>query len=264
MDEIKIISKDEFDAIVSDKNFDRNLLYKDYIITLVLYLIKDVKNIYFKGGTALQKIFLNYSRLSEDIDFTVTKDINIIKQTIVKILENTDFFEKISIDKNVDGFIRILVHYKDFEDKENVIFIDLNERANLITKPEEYEIKHFYNGFIPKFQVNTLSKEEMMAEKVAAAIGRNKPRDHFDVYKIIKKNYTINIKLVKKKCKQSKNEFDIIKMFNNANKLKNRWDNDLVPLLAEDITFKEVITTLAKHFKLKEAKKDKNSDKPHK
>ena len=43
-------------------------------------------------------------------------------------------------------------------------------------------------------------------------------------------------------------------MFNKAKKLKNRWDQDMIALLSEQITFQEVITTLAKHFNLKEEK----------
>lgn len=103
--------------------------------------------------------------------------------------------------------------------------------------------------------MNTVAEEELIAEKIAACIGRNKPRDHFDVYKLIKAGIPINFKLVKKKCHDSGTEFSIIKMFNNANKLKNRWDKDMISLLAEPISFKEVIQFLSKHFKLKEEKK---------
>ena len=98
------------------------------------------------------------------------------------------------------------------------------------------------------------TKEEMIAEKMAAAIGRNKPRDHYDLYKIIKKGIPINLELVKKKCNSSGVEFNIIKMFNQAKKLKKRWDEDLIPLLSEEITFNEVMKTLAKEFKLKKEK----------
>src|SRR3989338_8849440 len=100
------------------------------------------------------------------------------------------------------------------------------------------------------FSINTLAKEELIAEKVAAAIGRNMPRDHYDLYRIIKKEMPIGMELVRKKCQQSNVEFDIIKMFNNAKKLKNRWDKDLLPLLAEEVSFREVMATLSKYFKL--------------
>jgi len=71
----------------------------------------------------------------------------------------------------------------------------------------------------------------MVAEKIAAAIGRNKPRDHYDIYQIIKHKMPINMKLVEQKCKQSGDEFSIIKIFNRAKKLKKRWDEDMSQLI---------------------------------
>src|SRR3989344_957523 len=239
--------------IISDKEgFNINLIEKDYLITYLLYLLKDIDNIYFKGGTAINKILLNHARLSEDIDFTLTDNILKLEKEIKDKLKGT-IFNKISHDKRVDKFVRLVVHYKLFHD-EGTIFIDLNERARLLQKPESCIIPHFYKGHIPSFSISTLSKEEMIAEKMAAAIGRNKPRDHFDLYKIIMNKMDINLEMVKKKCKESGDEFNIIKMFNNAKKLHSRWDDDLLSLIREKITFQEVMQTLAKHFKLKEEK----------
>lgn len=33
-----------------------------------------------------------------------------------------------------------------------------------------------------------------------------------------------------------------------------RWNDDMIPLLVEEVTFEEVMQTIAKHFKLKEEK----------
>lgn len=251
---IKKLTSDEFKDIASQLPFDNILLTKDYYITIILYMIKDLKGLYFKGGTALQKIFLNYSRLSEDVDFTLTKDTKEVKEKITGILGKSKMFEKISKDKDVADFTRLIVHYRGFSNEKGVIFIDLNKRAKLLIKPENHKIKHFYQDSIPEFSFNTLSREEMVAEKIMAAIVRNKPRDHYDVYKIIKAGMPINLRIAKKKCSQSKTKFNIIKMFNKAKKLKNRWEKDMIPLLAEEISFEEVMTTLARHFKLKEEK----------
>ena len=127
-------------------------------------------------------------------------------------------------------------------------------------KPERNEINHYYKDNIPTFSFQTLSKEEMIAEKVAASIGRNRPRDHYDIYKIINAKIPINMEMVKTKCQDSNVEFNIIKMFNNAKKLKRRWNEDLIPLLDEEVSFQKVMKTLAGHFKLKE-KKDKRKNK---
>lgn len=240
--------------IISDKEgFNINLIEKDYLITYLLYLLKDINNIYFKGGTAINKILLKHARLSEDVDFTLTDSILKVEKEIKDKLKGT-IFRKISHDKKVDKFVRLVVHYKLFHD-EGTIFIDLNERAKLLQKPEKHELHHFYKQYIPSFSMNTIGKEELIAEKMAAAIGRNKPRDHFDLYEIIMNKMNINMEMVKKKCKESGNELDITKMFNNAKKLHSRWDDDLASLIRERITFQEVMQTLAKHFKLKEEKK---------
>src|SRR3989344_2336694 len=190
MDEIKIINKNYFEEIVVKTGFARPLLLKDYYLTLILYLIKDVNGIYFKGGTALNKIFLNHARLSEDIDFSLTREVLDVK-------------------------------------KDNV-FIDLNKRAKLLLPSETHKLNHFYIPFIPEFSIKTIAKEEMICEKVAATIGRNKPRDHYDVYMLLKKGVVIYMEMVKNKCHQSEDELSIIKMFNKAKMLKNRWDKDMI------------------------------------
>src|SRR3989338_621036 len=242
MDEVARISEKAVNEVSAKTGFDPSLMLKDYYITIILYLIKDVSGLYFKGGTALQKIILNYSRVSEDIDFTLTRKISSVKKEIEDILAKSKLFDKITEDKNVQGFTRMIAHYKDFLDKDATIFIDLNQRGKLLTKPEKHELSHFYKEYIPQFSFNTLSKEEMIAEKVAATIGRNKPRDHYDVYQILKNRMLINMEIVKKKCADSGDEFSIIKMFNNAKKLHRRWHEDMASLLVDPVSFKEVMT----------------------
>lgn len=254
MDQLKRITDEEFRDISSRFRFNRAKLTKDYFLVVLLYLIKDVEGIYFKGGTALQKIFLHHARLSEDIDFTLTRDVSEVKKDIADIIKYSSLFEEITEDKHVEGFLRVVVHYVDFDGRKDLIFIDLNKKGTLMLPPEVHQIHHFYSPFIPEFSIKTIAQEEMIAEKVAATIGRNKPRDHFDVYKILHAHLPINLDLVKKKCIASGDEFSILKMFNKAKTLKNRWDQDMLPLLAEEVSFQTIIKYLAQHFKLKEEK----------
>ncbi len=254
MAEIKKISPKEFADIASQHPFNAILLTKDYYITAFLYLLKDIDGLYFKGGTALQKIFLSHSRLSEDIDYTVTIEMDEVKRKITEAIKSSQLATNITKDKDVEGFTRFVIHYKGLENEDGTVFIDLNKRAKLLLKPERHEIKHFYRGCIPAFSVNTVAQDEMFAEKVAATVGRNRPRDHYDVYAIIKAGMPINLELVKKKCKQSGVEFNILRIFSKADKLKVRWDRDMIPLLAEEVPFEEMMRTLARYFKLKEAK----------
>jgi len=89
MAEIKRISDEEFSNLASKLKFDRAKLTKDYFVTAMLYLLKDVEGVFFKGGTALNKIFLNHARLSEDIDFTLTRTVKAIKTEIVTIINDS-------------------------------------------------------------------------------------------------------------------------------------------------------------------------------
>ena len=50
MDEIKRIHDIEFEDIAIRARFNKEKLTKDYFLTLILYLIKDVEGIYFKAG----------------------------------------------------------------------------------------------------------------------------------------------------------------------------------------------------------------------
>ena len=262
MDEIKRITNNFFDELVVKKRFPRPLLLKDYYLALILYLIKDIDGIYFKGGTALNKIFLHHARLSEDIDFTLTRDEKEVKKEILTILNNSGLFKEISEGKNVDGFLRMIIRY-DSDLGNGELFIDLNRKGKLMLTPEIHQVNHFYSPFIPEFSIKTLAQEEMIAEKVAATIGRNKPRDHFDVYKILHAHLPINLDIVKKKCAASGDAFSILKMFNKAKTLKNRWDQDMLPLLAEEVSFQTVMKYLAQYFNLKK-EKDENKRKHEK
>jgi predicted nucleotidyltransferase component of viral defense system len=261
MDRIKRINKNELYEIASEKGFSKEILIKDYVLTEILFLLKDVSGIYFKGGTALQKTILHHSRLSEDIDFTITRKVKDVDFEITKILENSKLFGNITRGKKVDGFTRIIVSYTLFKEVKGNVFIDLNERAKLLLPNESKTIEHFYKSNIPKFSFNTLAEKELIAEKVSAAIGRNKPRDHYDIYQLIKHKKKFDMKLVKKKCEFSGVDSSITKMFANANKLYNKWDEDMLPLLSKEVSFKEVMQKLAKHFNLskeKERSKKKN------
>ncbi len=262
MDTIKVITADQLRLVVDQKGFVEPLLAKDHLITVLLYLLKDIPGLYFKGGTALNKIFLNYARLSEDIDFTLTDEVEPIREQIENVIKESGLFKEITLDKRVDRFTRLIVGYLDPFGNEGSIFIDLNRKASLALTPEIHLIPHFYPDHIPSFSFSTLHQNELIAEKVRAAIERNKPRDHFDIYQIIKMQLPIDMALADAKCKESGGELDIIQMFHRANKLKVRWDKDVAPLLAKEVSFAEVMGTLAKHFKLNEEKekKKKNMD----
>jgi predicted nucleotidyltransferase component of viral defense system len=250
LDELKITSNKE--------GFNIIMIEKDYLITYLLYLIRDVKGIYFKGGTAINKLLLENKRLSEDLDFTITRELEELTDELNEKLRGT-IFKDIEKGKSLEGFIRLIVNYRLFHEK-GTIFLDLNKRSTLLLKPEKLKVSHFYKEQIPDFEVNCLNREEMIAEKLRATIERYKPRDYIDLYNLIKRGFSINLDLVKEKMKSSKKQFDIRLIFKNTNKVFKIWEKDISVITNEKIEFKAVISFLADYFKFKEEKK-KSKDK---
>lgn len=247
-----LITLDELKILADEKGYNIVLLEKDYLLTYLLYLIKDVRGIYFKGGTALNKIFLNHQRLSEDLDFTLTAKLADVEKQIKEKLKGT-IFNKITHDKRVEKFTRLIAHYKLFHET-GIIFIDLNQRPKIILDPKRIKIPHFYSEFIPEFEVYCLHPNEIIAEKIRATCQRYKPRDYFDIYFIIKNRYPISLDLIKKKFKEIDKEFQTNLIFKNTNKIYNEWNEDLFKLTKNHPSFSEMIKTLKKHFKYKEEK----------
>lgn len=165
MDEIKTIPLEELKTVAGERNLDIETIIKDYYLTHLLYLIKDVKGLYFKGGTALYKVSLNNLRLSEDIDFTVKGDLRVVERKIKEKVMSEKVFKEITHDKRTKHFIRLIVHYASPYGSKNHIIIDLNTKARIYLKAEEHELKHFYKDYIPEFNVKTLNIKELIAEK---------------------------------------------------------------------------------------------------
>lgn len=246
----------ELQVIAGEKGFDLETIVKDYYLTLLLYRLSGIKELYFKGGTALNKIYFNHVRLSEDLDFTVKGNVQKIEAHIRQAIQQEKDFTNITHDKKTRQFIRLLVHYESAL-KPDYVIVDLNQKASIHLKPEEKEVKHFYLGKIPKFSVQTINFKELIAEKVSATFQRNAPRDYYDLYNIITKKIPINIRLVKQKLKEHNQKFDVNKIFKQGNKVYNRWETYLLPLTKTKPDYKKVIKTIAKHFKYKQTKESK-------
>jgi predicted nucleotidyltransferase component of viral defense system len=45
--------------LAGEKGFNLIYLEKDYFLTMLLFYLKDIRGIVFKGGTALNKIYLD-------------------------------------------------------------------------------------------------------------------------------------------------------------------------------------------------------------
>ena len=183
-----------------------------------------------------------------------------MKNKISEIVkQNPNLFTKIGFDKENENFTRMQIFYNSYFGEKEHVNIDLNSHAKIFLKPEKKQVKHFYKE-IPEFSITMLNQKELVAEKIAALVGRNQPRDYFDAYTIIQKKLKIDMPLVKKKMNASGKQFSVNSIFKNANKIYSNWE-DASSLTNKPVSYKTAITTIAKYFKYKETKKPKNQPK---
>ncbi len=222
--------KDLIPALAQQHSFRPVILEKDYYLTLVLNDLHDhlSDKLVFKGGTLLNKIHLNYHRLSEDLDFTYLSDRELTSRSqrsraISPIRENMpgflDHLELKSVDPKGEGFNNSTqyvfeVLYPSFiSGKDERIKIEVSLRQRPIDQPVYNTIQHFYkdpftgNDLVPRNKIRSLSLKEAVAEKLKAAITRKDKaiRDYYDLWWIEKNKFGFDDKhfldLFKKKLK---------------------------------------------------------------
>jgi predicted nucleotidyltransferase component of viral defense system len=242
---MEMISEDKLRNIAGRTGFNLVYLEKDYFLTLLMELLKDVRGIYLKGGTALNKIFLEHTRLSEDLDFAANRTLAGIKQELEKLVSGSAVFTRLEYDKSTAEFIRYRVFYRSYFRPGSFIMVDINRKASIHLEPETHKLPNFYGL---EFSVRTLNLNEILAEKIRALITRNQPRDYFDAYYILSR-YQVNMGLVRKKTAEAGEKFDTERIFKNANRIYSRWDEDLVPLTNKKLGFLECMKLLEKKLR---------------
>ena len=217
--ETKVDLKELIRRLSTETKFSQILLEKDYHLTRILHKVSDkqIKDLVFKGGTCLNKCYLDLHRLSEDLDFTYNKDINnLSRNQVKKILDQLrgEFFEildilGLKINKELGkGWkmltskkppkilgLEITTNYRSLIDNSSQeIKIEISFRKKF-RKP--IKIKAIRHKFIDALGEPVLRKNikievvdlvENFAEKIRALVTRKRvaSRDIYDIYFILK------------------------------------------------------------------------------
>lgn len=247
-----MISRFDILKIARKKGFPAGTIEKEYLLTLALEQIAKLdEKFIFKGGTALSKVYLDYYRISEDLDFTYIGDN--IKNAIRTVhtlsknlkLEIKDDNETSNSYNAAIKFIGPLMH-------QNNIKIDVSMRENLIFEPKSINVKSFYADIEP-FPVRVFDFRELLSEKIRALIQRSKPRDYFDVWFILENNSFDGDeirKAVMEKCRRIGVKYEPDKIFSDTENLKKQWKTDLVHLVKELPDFDMVVSELKENLSL--------------
>jgi len=238
-----MLSYEEIAKIARLKKLSLINTEKDYLQDLVLFAIySNVSDeLVFKGGTCLYKIY-KLNRFSEDIDFTLTKRVD-IKKIISKVVSDLMLLNIKSRIKEIKEHkneinVRLLLNGPLYSGgKETQCFIPLNIslKEQIILKPKKESIISLYKE-IPNFELFVMEEEEILAEKVRAILTRQKARDIYDLwFLLIKKNTVLDVNLINKKLALYNLKFSFKKFEEKIKKMRNLWQIDLKNLIIGEL-----------------------------
>jgi len=228
--------KEEIIKLSDRTRFSPAGLEKDYHLTRILHKISErkIKDLVFKGGTCLNKCYLGFYRLSEDLDFIFNREVKgLSKAQIKKVLDNLrrtifEILNELGLEINKElgkGWkmltskewpkivgLEIITQYKSILDNlSQKIKIEISFRNKLInpakTRPVHHEFINALGEPILKEDVGieVIDLAENFAEKFRALVTRKNIaiRDIYDIYFILKEKVllfneeTINLALIK-------------------------------------------------------------------
>lgn len=195
-----MISRPELQRLASREKVGLGVLEKDYVLTQVLNnlsLVDDLNELLvFKGGTALRKVYFPDWRYSEDLDFTVKRDMaeKELRQNLniwyARIQEKSGISLSTVMLHKPNGYARLRIQFTGPLEYQGKIFMDLSFDEPLCLEPVcRRIIASPFNDDERSILVYPL--EELLAEKVRSLIERGKSRDYYDVWRINKQHISL-------------------------------------------------------------------------
>ncbi len=233
-----MLSRKNLESMKSVLGYNLGQVESDYLQhILLLFLSRRAGNwLVFKGGTALQKAY-GLNRFSDDLDFTSKKEelediAHGIRTDLVAFgLENE---LKINRMENVSEVIVYSIKgplYDGTPRSMAVQRVEVSLREKVILKEEIHEVVPVYPDLQP-YLLTMMNPEEILSEKVRAIMTRNKARDVYDAWFLIKKKIPVNPELINKKLEYYDMVFDM-HAFTTSLMDKNRiWEKELKPLVS--------------------------------
>ncbi|MBI2549093.1 nucleotidyl transferase AbiEii/AbiGii toxin family protein [Candidatus Woesearchaeota archaeon] len=217
----------------------------------LLFLSRNTANsLIFKGGTALQKVY-SLNRFSVDLDFTQAHETN-THQIMEKVSKNiTEFGYKNTVQeiKTIGKTFKINIQGPLYTTNPSSIYhlrVEISTREDVLLKPNLKQIIPLYRDLTP-YTLLVMHEHEILAEKVRAIMTRNKSRDVFDFFFLIKKGATFDVQSTNIKLAYYQETFEEQRFIKKVKEKEAGWDKELKNYLQRVPDFREVSTEIIKH-----------------
>ena len=201
------------------------------VLTYVLKALSEkvLPALAFKGGTCLKKVcFGNTGRFSMDLDFTSCgMKVEELKSRLRQLLDNKTAYgidfkileDHISTSPATIGKSYIaVVRYTHSWNAGSEFELEVSYREEPVLPLQEpllFDEMYFKFCEFPRFHIRCLQKEELLAEKLRAALQRIRSRDLYDLYLFSNRPFDKDLvkKLVVVKCWNAREPFNPRKLF---------------------------------------------------
>jgi predicted nucleotidyltransferase component of viral defense system len=197
--------------------FQSSMIEKDYYCSLILdRLFQEETNLVFKGGTCLSKVYTDFYRMSEDLDFVVpvpvrcsrTERRSKVKSVKAIFMTLPDRIPGVRVAQDLIGhneskqYVGVLAYLSVVIDRRETVKVEIGLREPLLLDAKWSLAKTiiqnpFSDGnLVPDAcQVNAMALTEAYAEKVRAALTRREPaiRDFYDLSLSVIKGLDVNL-----------------------------------------------------------------------
>lgn len=182
-----MIDRRELLTRARERNLPLGMIEKDYVLGWLLFGMRGIKGLVFKGGTALSKIYFpRIWRLSEDIDLVFRADFSEITGGLVRIFDSIEKNSGISLalksQHSNPEYLQMKIQYAAILGK-NWAKIDVTREAPINTVSGKM-LGEVYTDY-PDFKIPVESLEEIGAEKLRSLLERKKSRDFYDVWRLL-------------------------------------------------------------------------------
>jgi predicted nucleotidyltransferase component of viral defense system len=171
------------------------VIEKDYVLSWILVAIAESGlrgHVAFKGGTALKRAYFPDYRFSEDLDFTLPRDLahdelvgfvsgllpSLLRRVNLRVdLVRADLTPHRSTDVEVAyvGPLQAMARPRRLK-------MDFTRGELLVNAPIRRELKAPYSDYPKAVTLATYTINQILAEKLCALMGRTEPRDLYDVW----------------------------------------------------------------------------------
>jgi hypothetical protein len=241
------MNRDELGRYIGVTGFSLGQVEKDYLQHIVLGGLsrKMAGMLVFKGGTALQKTGV-VRRFSEDLDFSARgyPGLQATARAAKGAVEAYNYPAETDdiVDKERTSGFRLMLQGPLYARGKGLcsVRIEISKRETVLLEPRRTELAPPYADVLP-YILDVMQEEEILAEKLRALSTRQKARDLYDVFMLLKKGVNVHTALAQRKMDFYGLKLDVPALLDKIGLLKTGWERELGGILDDVPQFKQVL-----------------------